>query len=435
MPVVSDKGRLADRNSAAIPGAMTPRVSRLELLAVREEGGEVRETIARGERSARASRVVTVRGTVFDSTRMAPLPNARVFLDGTQFAARSGGDGTFAIEQVPEGTYTVSVVHARFDSLDARPPSIPVEVKSGEEPSVALAVPTAATIFGKFCTRDELAAGPGILRGVVRDAESAAPVPNAEITVSWKRLVTSGQAASVSEPFAKTRSDSAGRYWVCGLPDGVRATARASADQRKSPATELLVAGGELAVLDMGIAMPVVTVASSNVARRPVPRNRAMAEVERRRRRGGGAYMSRDQIDRTNAGTLTDLIRSMPSVSVTSDENGATIVELRRTRQFTYEVTTTKVDSTAPKQPLQVEPGGKLTMKHCPAKFYMDGLPIDGGASVDNQIRPSDIEVLEVYSGSAVPIQIATHDAECGVVLIWTRAFAERVDSPTDGQR
>jgi hypothetical protein len=157
-----------------------------------------------------------------------------------------------------------------------------------------------------------------------------------------------------------------------------------------------------------------------------------MAEVERRRRRGGGAYLSRDQIDRTNAGRLTDLIRSMPSVSVTSDENGATIVELRRTRQFTYEVTPTKVDSAAAKQPLQVEQGGKLTMRHCPAKFYMDGLPIDGGASVDNQIRPSEIEVIEVYSGSAVPVQIASHDAECGVVLIWTRAFAERIDSPTN---
>jgi hypothetical protein len=422
MPVLSDKGRLADRNQAVIPGALTPRTERIQLAAVREEGGEVRETIARGERSGRASEVTTVRGTVFDSTRMAPLPNARVFLDGTQFATQSGSDGKFAIEQVPPGTYTIGLVHARFDSLDARAPSVPVEVKSGEESSIALAVPTMATIFSRVCTRDDIAAGPAILRGVVRDAGSAAPIPNAEVSVSWRQLGSATTVTTVNERVLKTRSDSAGRYWVCGLPDGVRVTARATADASRSAPTELVVSGGELSVADLGVAAQAAAVAATTSAVRPSSGNKAMMAVERRRRRGGGAYLTRADIDRSNAQRLTDLLRQMPNVAVSSDDNGQTIVELRRGQQFTYE---------PGRSDPAVDPG-KVSMKHCPAKFYIDGLPVDGSSAIDNAVRPKDLHIIEVYSHGQVPIEIVASGAECGVVLFWTRAFAERMDAPTD---
>jgi hypothetical protein len=423
MPVVSDKGRMADRNAAVIPGALTPRTPRLQLIAVREEGGEVRETIARGERGGRAAQVTTVRGTVFDSTRMAPLPNARVFLDGTQFASRSGADGTFAIEQVPPGTYAMSLVHERLDSLDTRAPSIPVEVKSGEEPSVTLAIPAMATIFAKVCTRDELAQGPGIVRGVVREVSSASPVPNAEVAVSWKRLATAGTAASVGEQFAKTRSDSAGRYWVCGLPDGVRVAVRATAASMKSPPAEFVVAGGELAVADLGVAAPAATVAVSTMTARPAPTNRAMVAVERRRRRGGAAYLTRAEIDRSNAQRLTDLIRSLPNVAVLADDAGNPIVELRRSQEFAYVPGASGVSTAEP---------ARIVVKHCPLRFYVDGLAVDGSGAIDNAVRPNEIQVLEVYSRAQVPTEVVANGAECGVVLIWTRAFAERVDSPTN---
>ena len=423
MPVISDKGRLADRNAAVIPGSLTPRTTRLNLMAIREEGGEVRETIARGERNALASQLATVRGTVFDSTRMAPLPNARVFLDGTQFAARSGEDGAFAIEQVPAGTYTASVVHARFDSLDARPPSVAVEVKGGEEPTVALTVPTMATIFATVCSKDELARGPSILRGVVRDAASAAPLPNAEVTVSWRRLVTTEQAVSVTAPFAQTRSDSAGRYWVCGIPDGVRVTTRAASAGVKSPQTELVVTGGTLAIVDFGIGTPPPIVAATTTTVRPASTNRAMMAVERRRRRGGGAYLTRADIEHSNAQRLTDLLRQMPNVSVLADPNGQTIVELRRGQQFTFEPGRSGTTVADP---------GKVSVKHCPAKFYIDGLAVDGSSAIDNTLRPNELHAVEVYSHGQVPIEIVTTGAECGVVLFWTKAFAERMDAPTN---
>jgi hypothetical protein len=424
MPVISDKGAMADRNQAVLPGSLARTVDRLALTAVREEGGEVRETIARGERSARASQLATLRGTVFDSTRMAPMPNARVFLDGTQFAARSGDDGRFAIEEVPEGTYTISVVHARFDSLDTRAPSLPVEAKGGDESSIALTVPSLATIFAGVCSREELAQGPGILRGVVRDGASAAPIPNAEVVVSWKRLGSATTVTTVNEPYSKTRSDSAGRYWVCGLPDGVRVTVRATgADALKSPPTDLIVVGGTLAVADLGVGAPPVSIAATSaVTTRPASGNRAMMAVERRRRRGGGAYLTRAEIERSSAQRLTDLLRQMPNVQVNADDNGRTIVELRRGQQFTYE----------PGRTGGAPDPGHVSVKHCPALFYIDGLPVDGSSAIDNTVRPQDLQIIEVYSHGQVPIEIVASGAECGVVLFWTRAFAERMDAPTN---
>ena len=57
------------------------------------------------------------------------------------------------------------------------------------------------------------------------------------------------------------------------------------------------------------------------------------------------------------------------------------------------------------------------------------------GDTLLDQFTSDEIEVIEVYSGSQVPIQITARDAQCGVVMIWTRAFAERLDSPGNGER
>jgi hypothetical protein len=74
-------------------------------------------------------------------------------------------------------------------------------------------------------------------------------------------------------------------------------------------------------------------------------------------------------------------------------------------------------------------------VKKCPAAFQLDGLPIDGGGTVDIDVRPEMIEAIEIYSGGQVPIELAQRHAECGVVLIWTRAFADRRDVKRDGDR
>jgi hypothetical protein len=69
----------------------------------------------------------------------------------------------------------------------------------------------------------------------------------------------------------------------------------------------------------------------------------------------------------------------------------------------------------------------------CQVVYYIDGLrarPVDG--EIDVEIRPEDVWGIEVYPNSTgVPAQYDSPDAQCGVVLIWTRLAAGKRDTPT----
>ena len=451
MPVLVDKGPLAAKNSdAVLPGGVGARPERVQVGAIREEGGEVIETVARGERRENASGAATVRGIVFDSTRMAPLPNARVYLDGTQFSARSEADGRFTIAQVPAGTYALSVAHARFDSLQLRPPAVTLVVRGAEETAAELAGPSVATIFARDCTPEERRSLMAALRGRVHDAVTGEPLIGARVVLTWNRL-TGGAAgaAPVAQEQAATRTDSAGRYGFCGLPDHVRLTARATLDDRRSVTQSLVLMDNQISVADIPIGAT-ATVASAELSRiessrvpRATPRNQAMREFDRRHRRGTGSFITRTQIDKSHASRLTDLLRLLPGVSVGTGDNGSLMVELRGGKRFTLEPATpsappVRSDSGSPQPaPSSNAVSGQMSMKRCPAAFLLDGLPIDGGVGLDLEMHADMIEAIEVYSGGQVPIEYGGRHSECGIVMIWTRAFADRPDGAAgrDGER
>jgi hypothetical protein len=107
MPILVDRGPLR-RDPVVVPGMAPSRPERIQLASIHEEGGEVLETVAHGARRELTTDVASVRGTVYDSTRMAPLQAARVFLDGTQFATQSTTD-KLPDREGPAGTYALSV--------------------------------------------------------------------------------------------------------------------------------------------------------------------------------------------------------------------------------------------------------------------------------------------------------------------------------------
>jgi hypothetical protein len=438
MPVLVDRGQFG-REPMVVPGTAPSRTDRVQLAAIGEEGGQVVETMARGVRGGLSTEVASVSGTVFDSTRMLPLAGARVFLDGTQFSAQSGADGTFTINDVPPGSYALSEIHPRFDSLNLRAPSDTVTLRANEQSRSQLAGPSAATIFARDCTAAERQTGPAALRGHVRDGFSSGPAVNAEVTLAWKSLVKIGNSVGgVREPSVTTRTDSAGRYDFCGLPERVAITARVTADDRRSAPVQFTLSEGEISVRDFVVGQPTIVASAPNesaVADAPVapsagsnaPKNSTMREFERRRRRGGGGYLTRAQIDRLHASRLTDLLRSLPGVSVEPNENGALVVELRRSKSFTIDPSmATRGDSAS--RSSSAPNTSPVKVRKCPAAFQVDGLPIDGGASADIEVHPETIEAIEVYSGGQVPIELGSRYSECGVVIIWTRAFAGRSD-------
>ena len=443
MPVLVDRGRFAE-GTEPVPGLASSRADRVQLSAIREEGGEVLETTARGARRELATARGTLRGIVFDSTRMAPLETARVFLDGTQFSTRSIADGSFTLGDVPEGTYTVSVLHPRFDSLGLKAPVQPVTLRAGEPVTVPLAVPSMAALLARICPANEHTPGMAALRGRVVDAVTGGPAVDAEVIVSWNRLVTgSARATPVSEERRMIRTDTDGRYTVCALPDGVRLTVRARHDGRVGPIQQPLLRPDELSLLDLTVAATTVAASAGPTASSDVPRgsgraataaepaNPVMADIARRRRMGTGTYMTRAQIARRSASRLTDLLRTISGVAIRPDENGTMIVELRGGPRLALspsgQPTPAATDSGAPAPPATAQ----FTARRCPAGIMVDGLPVDV-VSVDTDVQPETIEIIEVYSGAQVPMEYASRYSACGVVLIWTRAYADRPGPSTE---
>ena len=111
-------------------------------------------------------------------------------------------------------------------------------------------------------------------------------------------------------------------------------------------------------------------------------------------------------------------------------DNGSIVVELRGSKRVTFASATTLADTGSSTSRLPPAPQGttQMDVKNCPAAFLLDGLAIDAGASVDLELRPELLEAIEVYSPAQVPIEYAGRYSECGVVLIWTRSYADRGD-------
>ena len=63
----------------------------------------------------------------------------------------------------------------------------------------------------------------------------------------------------------------------------------------------------------------------------------------------------------------------------------------------------------------------------CPVRFHLDGTPVRGlggrmGESIDDLVRPQEIEGVEIYvSASSLAAEFGGSTSQCGVVAIWTK--------------
>lgn len=122
-----------------------------------------------------------------------------------------------------------------------------------------------------------------------------------------------------------------------------------------------------------------------------------------RRERGFGEYITRQEIERRSPAHVTDLLRTLPGVRLTSSGRGSRGV-----------VTTSR--------------GNNSFAGQCPAQIYVDNFHVnraDGRTfRIDDAVSPNDVEGIEVYRGlSTVPAQFLSPEADCGVIVIWTRRY------------
>jgi outer membrane receptor for ferrienterochelin and colicin len=110
---------------------------------------------------------------------------------------------------------------------------------------------------------------------------------------------------------------------------------------------------------------------------------------ERARRRAFGAFVTREDIERRNPFQTTDLLRTMAGIQLTPARFGNR-----------YHV----------------------RMRGCAPRVFLDGIQIRMvGLTIDDLVRPNELEGIEVYRSSAETPGEFTSPGGCGAIALWTR--------------
>jgi hypothetical protein len=129
-----------------------------------------------------------------------------------------------------------------------------------------------------------------------------------------------------------------------------------------------------------------------------------MKEFEYRRKLGVGEFMTAEQIEKHNSAYVTELLRMFTSINVTPTSGGG--------GQDVY-------------YPVSSRATGGMTSTGQAACFmivYVDNVPMPAPFNLDMLPAPAELAGIEVYAGaSETPLQFASLNTSCGVILIWTK--------------
>ncbi len=141
------------------------------------------------------------------------------------------------------------------------------------------------------------------------------------------------------------------------------------------------------------------------IARSARERSHFLDAFRFRSQHGTGYYITRDQIAQAHASLVTELLRTVPGLEITSSGAGA--------------------------RPLVQTARGAA--RGCLAQVYVDGLLVNKRVStadgprtdvfrIDDVVSPDAVEGIEIYLGlSTIPPEFLSPEASCGVIAIWTR--------------
>lgn len=209
---------------------------------------------------------VVVRGTVYDSLSRAPLSLAEVQLVDPAHASHvynaiSDSTGAFTFPAVPPGRYVAGFFHPVLDALGIEPPLFAVQVAPGHPAVITLAMPGPQAVMAAVCGARAPGDSTGMLTGIVRDADTGAPIAGGRVVVTWQEIVIGkGGLQQVQRRIpVETRDD--GGYAICGLPDD-RLLASADSGSRQSGVVEVDVPTAGIARRDFSVASPTAAVAT-----------------------------------------------------------------------------------------------------------------------------------------------------------------------------
>lgn len=191
-----------------------------------------------------------------------------------------------------------------------------------------------------------------------------------------------------------TFTDSAGQFTIPDAPAG-RDTVGVSLIGFAEEKVPLELAAGRVTRVTLMLSESVLRVEDITVE---VPRRPEMGKLSgfyERRQRGVGAYISPEEIDERKAQHPSDLLRTVPGVSVGPSRLGRAEVRITRARL------------------------------NCHPTYYIDGLALKSFRM--DELNQDDLLAIEVYRGpSETPPQFRPRGNSCGTIVVWTREGRER---------
>jgi hypothetical protein len=236
--------------------------SGIRVTGILETGGEVMGISAPGGRGISEKPRGSITGTVWDSTRLAPLEGATVYLSGTQYAAVTDSIGHFRLEGLPEGTFGVGFTHPRLDTLGIFPAAKEVTIALGEPAQQDFGIPSYGSIMVESCKAQAGTSegGGAVLTGTVLDQAGGEPVPGARVRLEWQEVRPANPVAQATDQWTEVSTDGEGRYTVCGIPLGSAIQVRARFMETESPTVQVGFVAEEHRILNLTLPLPVTLV-------------------------------------------------------------------------------------------------------------------------------------------------------------------------------
>lgn len=260
------------------------------------------------------------------------------------------------------------------------------------------------------------------LGGVLILAQSlgAQPSPRARIIGRTHARGDSTRAVPDAEvalfPGARTtRSDSIGAFAFAAVADGEY---RLRVRRLGFEASELIVevSGQHDRTIQVPLLFAPQSLAEVRISGRRVIVPARYAEAYGRVARANGDFFTRERMDSMQALDMGSLLRTIPGVYV--NERGITF------RRCEANLSSQGIPSSISPRPQ----GDSSTVPRAHVQVYVDGVRVTGysarggddAAAALRDIRPSQLELVEVYRGVArIPGEYL--DDACAVILIWTK--------------
>lgn len=219
----------------------------------------------------------------------------------------------------------------------------------------------------------------GTLHGTVKDS-AGAPIQDADVgIVALRRL---------------TRTDKQGRFAFTKLPTGdVDVSVRRLSYEPRT--VHIVITAIPVDTVRIKLVAHPALLEGMNVSAGEIRRREMIEDFYRRRTRGLGQYITRQDIEKRWGGAPSDLLRSTPGIRFVRVVGGGKGVRF---------------------------PNTSISRRDCAPMIWVDGQKAPG-LEIDD-ITLGDIEGIELYNGpSTTPLQFSQAQSSntCGTIVVWTR--------------